>query len=157
MKSMQGPFVSVAINKQNAANIQAPLVGVVSGEFTTSSPGVPLGAMNGGGRMSNVWLSIATSGKDDAQTLGVEADVKINGSTCLTTKPKILHVSGEASQQKTTKITGDTGITHAVMNASANTYTAGDVITWDRTITRTASPTTEIANLVVVVEFEPII
>jgi hypothetical protein len=157
MKSMQGPFVSVAINKQNAANIQAPLVGVVSGEFTTSSPGVPLGAMNGGGRMSNVWLSIATSGKDDAQTLGVEVDVKINGSTCLATKPKILHVSGEASQQKTTKITGDTGITQAVMNASANTYTAGDVITWDRTVTRTASPTTEMANLVVVVEFEPII
>jgi hypothetical protein len=157
MKSMQGPFVSVAINKQNAVNIQIPLVGVVSGEFTTSSPGVPLGAMNGGGRISNVWLSVGASGKDDAATLGIEADVKINGTTCLSTKPKILHVSGEASQQKTTKITGDTGITQAVMSALAKTYTAGDVITWDRTITRTASPTTEIANLVVVVEFEPII
>jgi len=157
MKSMQGPFVSVAINKQNAANMQIPLFGVVSGEFTTSSPGIPIGAMNGGGRISDVWLSVGASGKDNTNALGVEADVKINGTSCLTTKPKILHVSGEASQQKTTKVTGDTGITQAVLNASANTYTAGDVITWDRLITYTATPTTKLANLVVVVEFEPVI
>ena len=157
MKAMKGPFVGVATNKQNAANIQAPLVGVASGEFTITLRGVPLGAVNGGGRISNVWLSIATSGKDDTNTLSVAADVKINGTSCLTTQPAIAHVSGEASQQKTTKVTGDTGITQAVMNSSANTYAAGDVITYDRIITRTASPTTELANWVLVVELEPVI
>jgi len=80
----------------------------------------------------------------------------INGTSALTTKPKIAHVSGEAATQKTTLETGDTGITQCVVNAAANEFAVGDVITWNFEITRTASPTTEMFNPALVVEVEPI-
>jgi hypothetical protein len=154
MKSMKGPFATVSINKQNAANFGGPYVDTYSGQITATQRGKPLGAIGVGGRVSNVWLSCLASGKDDGNTLSIAADVKINGTTCLTTQPAIAHVSGEASQQKTTKITGDTGITQASMSSS-NTVTAGDVLTYDLVLTRTATPTTEISNVVIVVELEP--
>jgi hypothetical protein len=157
MKSMKGPFVSVAINKQIAANVPVPLVGVISGEIKASAMGMPLGAVMTGGRVSNVWLSVAASGKDDAQTLRLTGNVYVNGITCLTTQPYIGHVSGEASQHKTTKITGDTGIVQAGMNSTNNVCAAGDMITCDLVLTRTATPTTEMSNATIVVEFEPLI
>jgi hypothetical protein len=64
-------------------------------------------------------------------------------------------VSGEASQQKTTIATGDTGITQAVMDTDNNSYNPGDVITVTLSLTRTASPTTEMLNPVIVLELEP--
>jgi hypothetical protein len=67
----------------------------------------------------------------------------------------ISHVSGEASQQKTTKVTGDTGITQGVVDPTANTFTAGDIFTYELYLQRTATPTTEIANPCIVVELEP--
>jgi len=155
MKPLQGPFASVSFNRQVAANVITPLTVSVSGEITTNVAGSPIGAARTGGRISDVWISVAASGKDDTNTLSLTTDVLINGTTCLSTAPVIAHVSGEASQQKTTKVTGDTGVTQAVMNASANTVAPGDVITYDLTLTRTASPTTEMSHPVVVVEFEP--
>lgn len=157
MKSMKGPFATIGVNKQVAANVPVPLVATVSGEITASKTGIPLGAVMTGGRVSNVWLSVLKSGKDDTNTLKITGDVFINGTSCVSTNPYISHVSGEASQQKTTKISGDTGIVQAVMNTSANTVSPGDVITCDIALTRVASPTTEMANPALVVEFEPII
>jgi len=128
----------------------------VSGEITAQKTGYTLGAVDFDGVIPKVWLSVGASGKDDSNTLSLEADVFINGTTCLTTKPKIAHVSGEASQQKTTLgSAADTGITDDVILESANSFNAGDVITYNLELTRTASPTTEITAPCLVVELLP--
>jgi len=154
MKSRLGPYPSAGFPKLVAANVLPPLVAVVSGELTSNVTSAPMGAARFSGYISDVWLSVAGSGKDDAATLSLTADVMINGTTCLTTNPVIAHVSGEAAQQKTTKVSGDTGVTQAVLSSS-NSVSQGDVISYSLTLTRTASPTTEINNAAVVVEFEP--
>lgn len=154
MKSRLGPYPNRAFPKQVAANVLPPLVATVSGELTTNVTGKPMGAVRFPGRVSDVWLSVGGSGKDDTNTLQVAGDVLINGTTCLSTNPVIAHVSGEAAQQKTTKNDADTGVTQAVLSTS-NTVSQGDVITYSLTLTRTTSPTTEMRNVAVVVEFEP--
>jgi hypothetical protein len=154
MKQRKGPYPSPGSPKQWAANILPPLVAVVSGELTANHTGVPMGSVGLPGRVSDVWLSVGGSGKDDGHALSVTADVLINGTTCLTTKPIIAHVSGEAAQQKTTKTRTDTGVTQSAVS-SANSVAQGDVISYSLTLARTATPTTEINNVAVVVEFEP--
>jgi hypothetical protein len=128
----------------------------VSGEVTASRTNVPLGAAAFAGRVSAAWFSVEESGKDDSNDLYLEMNVKINGTTCLSTKAKIAHVSGESSMQKTTVVTGDTGVTQAVVDNSANSCSIGDIITYDLELTRTASPTTEMSTPSVAVELEPI-
>ena len=152
----RGPLPDPAFGKQVASVAMQLNDGMASGEITTSKLGEPLGLTRYAGKILNVGVSVLGSGKDDAQDLYVEADVFINGVSCLTTKPKVAHVSGEAAMQKTSLETGDTGITQAVMNAAANEFAVGDVITWNLELTRTASPTTEIHNPAVTVEVEPI-
>lgn len=154
MKQRKGPYPTPGAPKQWAANALPPLVAVVSGELTANQTGVPMGSVGLPSRISDVWLSVAGSGKDDTNTLQVSADVMINGTTCLTTAPVIAHVSGEAAQQKTTKTSSDTGVTQAAVSSS-NSVSQGDVISYSLTLTRTSSPTTEINNVAVVVEFEP--
>lgn len=150
------PFPYPQMEILGDARIQPPLQFARSGESTVTTGVNPLGAVRKAGRVVDVWLSVAASGKDDSNPLQISGDVFINGTTCLTTKPSITHVSGEASQQKTTKVTGDTGIAQAVINTSANTVAPGDILTCVFTVVRTATPTTEISNPVIVVEFEPV-
>ena len=154
MKQKQGPYPSPSAMAQWAANEASPMMALISGELTTNVSGAPLGAANYGGKIQDVWLSVEGSGKDDSSTLSLTVDVKINGTTCLTTAPVIAHVSGEASTNKTTKVSGDTGVTQATMS-SANSVSPGDMITYDMTLTRTASPTTEMRNFVIAADFEP--
>ena len=156
MKQRLGPYPSPAFKQQMAANNTAPIMATQSGEITVSTPGMPLGAANVGGRVSDVWFSVGASGKDDSATLSMTVAVKINGTSCLTTPTVIAHVSGEASTNKTTKISGDTGITQRVLDSDNNTVSAGDVVTYDMTLTRTASPTTEMNTVAIAVEFEPV-
>jgi len=156
MKTKGLPLPYVEANKQQASYIMAPLTYSKSGEFTTNISGLPIGALRNGARISDLWLSCQESGKDDTNTLSFTADVLINGTSALDTQPVIAHVSGEASQAKTSRITGDTGITQAVMDEDNNLGSVGDTITIDLTLTRTASPTTEIKHPTVVVEFEPV-
>lgn len=156
MKSQKGPFPSVSFFKQIAANAVVPVQAFISGEITASPGQSPVGAALGGGRVVDAWMSLGASGKDDTNPLQISGEVYINGVTCLSTRPSISHVSGEASQQKTTKVTGDTGIAQAVIDSTANTFTDGDVFTMDFTVVRTASPTTEMSQCVLVVELEPI-
>lgn len=155
MRELVGPFPAAEWRKMLAANVQPPVVGSISGEITTNKTGVPIGVVRTSGHVVGVWMSLGASGKDDAHTLSLDTDVRVNGTSCLTTKPKIAHVSGEASQQKTTKVTGDTGVTQAVVNYSASEVSPGDVLTMNLTLVRTATPTTEIQNAVVMVEIEP--
>jgi len=131
------------------------MMALVSGEITTDVRGCPLGAANVAGKISNVWLSVEASGKDDAATLSLTADVKINGTSCLDTAPIIAHVSGEASTNKTTKDDAGTGVTQCAMDDDNNDVSYGDVLTYDMVLTRTASPTTEMRTFAIAVEFEP--
>jgi len=149
------PYPAVNFSQQVNEVTEPSLMAVVSGEITASKTGVPIGAAKGEGQVVDAWLSVGGSGKDDSEDLSLALDVMINGTTCLSTNPAIAHVSGEAATNKTTKVTGDTGITQAVIDSDANDYVAGDVFSYNLTLTRTASPTTEMSNSVVVVELEP--
>ena len=155
MERKQGPFPSPAFLKQVAANAIVPLMYSYSGELTGTRSNQPLGVAVTSGKISGVWMTIEASGKDDTNTLSLSGDISINGTSCLTTNPVIAHVSGEASQHKTTVVTGDTGITQTVLDADNIAVVQGDIITCDLTLTRTASPTTEMKNPCIVVEFEP--
>ena len=149
------PYPSPNFSKQAESVLSQSFGAVVSGEVTANTGVIPIGAVKTAGRVGNVFLSINVSGKDDTNPLQVSGEVYINSVSCLTTKPSINHVSGEASQQKTTLITGDTGIAQAVMDTDNNSYNPGDVLTAALTVVRTASPTTEMAHIVIVVELEP--
>lgn len=151
-----GPLPNPRFAQQVSDIALPPLVDCLSGEVTASVGGRPLGLARFDGSIVAVNLSCKVSGKDDSNDLYFEADVRINDTTVFTTKPQIAHVSGEAAQQKTTyEEAADTGITSAVINASAAEFSAGDVIEWDFLITRTASPTTEIADPCIMVELRP--
>jgi len=157
VRANAGPYPSVAFFKQIGRDGVFPVQAVFSGEFTLNVKSAPLAAVPRGAKVSNVWMSVGASGKDDDSSLQVSGEVYINGTSCLSIRPAIAHVSGEASQQKTTKVTGDTGIRQATIDTDADTLTDGDVLSYDLDLARTASPTTEITNVILVVELEPII
>jgi hypothetical protein len=152
-----GPDGGVIEKYLTSQRVLTPLEIVVSGEITTSKLGVPVGSVRTAARITDVWLSLGACGRDNSNTHRLTANVKINGTTCLTTQPYIPANNGSASEQKTTKISGDTGIVQAVISDSANTLNPGDVVTADLALTRTATPATEMANAILVVEFEPFI
>ena len=138
-----------------AEHVAAPGMPTVSGEVT-ATVSVPVGVVRESGRIKAVNMSVQGSGKDDTNALSLAADVAINGVSIMTTNPVIAHVSGEASVHKTTyPSAGDTGITQGVVNESANSYNAGDIITATFLLTRTASPTTEMATPVMMIDFYP--
>ena len=155
MKQRMGPYPSPGARKQWAANDPSPMIALVSGELTANVTNAPIGAVNIAGKVSNVWLSVEESGKDDAADLSLTVDVKINGTSCIDTAPIIAHVSGEASTNKTTKDDADTGVTQCTMDGDNNSVSYGDILTYDMVLTRTASPTTEMRTFAIAVEFEP--
>lgn len=148
-------FPTPAFSKQAEFAIAQSFGASISGELSASRMNVPIGSPKEGGRVANVYLSVEACGKDDSAALQVSGEVYINSVSCLTTKPSITYVSGEDSQQKTTIVAGDTGIAQAVIDTDNNTFNAGDVLTADFILERTASPTTEIKTPVIVVELEP--
>jgi len=154
MKQDRLPLPSVTFGEFVNQEVMGPMVSAISGELTASVKTATLGAAKKSGTVRDAWFSVGASGKDDDDTLSVALNVYINGTTCLSTNPVIAHVSGEVSQQKTTAATGDTGVTQAAIDHSADDVVAGDVLTYDLTLTRT-SPTTEMQSPVVVVELEP--
>jgi len=153
-KGFKGPMPTPVFEQQVAKAVDLPLVYQFSGEITAAKKYFPLGSPRKAGQIPEVFFSVGASGKDDDETLSIELDILINGTSCLTTGATIAHVSGEASQQKTTVQSGD-GITEAVMDGDNDSYDPGDVITGVLSLTRTASPTTEMANACVVVPLNP--
>ncbi len=157
MKGMTGPYPSVAFFKQIARDVIVPMQATFSGECTIGVKSAVVGAAPRGERVADVWMSVGAGGQDDDNSLQISGEVYINGVSCLSTRPSIGYTSGEASQQKTTRVTGDVGIVQAVVDMDANTVTDGDMLTYDLDVARTASPDVEISNVVLVVELEPII
>ena len=155
MRANVGPFTQPGWRKRLAVNILNPLQGTYSGEIVTATNDLNLGAARFAGEVTDVWMSVEASGKDDSNELNVSGEVYINGTTCLSTTPKIAHISGESSHRKTTITWSGEGVVAGVVNASANTFAPGDVLSASFLVNRTASPTTEIKNPVIVVDLEP--
>jgi len=151
---MNRPNPSVAFVEDVSLYNEPPLMAVVSGELLVSRMNHVLGTAHFPGRVRNIWLSVGNCGTDKTDALNISGEVYINGSSCLTTTPKIAGVSGEAGAQKTTKVIGDTAIVQAVVNASANSYNAGDIFTCNFKIQRT-TPEDEIESIVLVVDLFP--
>lgn len=149
------PLPAVNFRDIVSDNVIPPLQLARSGEITASVTASVIGASRFAGSVKDVWMSVVASGKDDSNALQISGEVFINGVTCLSTKPSIAHVSGEASTNKTTVVTGDTGIAQAVIDYSANSFVAGDVFTANLTLVRSSTPTTEMSSVVVVVELDP--
>lgn len=153
MSQSKIPMPSPGFKQQVAGYVEPPLTVNYSGQITAATKYDLAGVPRFAGHIGDVILSVAQCGRDDTNTLSLEADVLINGTTCLTTKPKIVDVQAVASTHRTTNASGQ-GITQAVMS-SANSYSAGDIITVAWSLTRTASPTTEMANAALVIELRP--
>lgn len=140
----KGPAPSVGFPEQVDIGVDPPLQYAFSGELTTTK-NFNLGTVRNSVRLDAPILSVLECGRDDGNTLSVELDVKINGTSALSTKPKIVGNAGKASAQATTASSG-TNITQGVIDGDNNLASPGDVITGRLTIVRTATPTTEIAN-----------
>jgi hypothetical protein len=151
-RSYQGPQ-DPEFAKQVAEAAMVPLQDCLSGEISVDSYGRPLGLTRFDGRVARVYMTEGDCGRDDTDDLYAEADVFINGVTCLTTKPKIEANDGSASEVKTTLGGTDTGVTEAVVS-SANSFSPGDHISWEFTLERT-TPDTEIGNPCICVELLP--
>lgn len=155
MSKNYAPYPSQSFSKQTSEAVLPPISATVSGELSVGRKNVPVEPPRCAGKVKDVWLTVGASGKDDTNQLRFSGEVLINGVSCLSTVPSIGHVSGETSQQKTTKITGDTNITQAVIDTDNNSFNPGDSITVEFNINRTATPTTEINNPCIVVELDP--
>jgi hypothetical protein len=157
-RNFAGPLPSPNFHQQVSAVVLPPLVGFYSGEVSASIGQRPLGLARYAGKITGVYLSVSSCGKDDtaANTPRISGEVYINGTTCLTTTPKIGCVSGETAAQKTTMVeAADTSVVAAVIDQTANDVAAGDVITWAITYGGSASPTTKLKHPCVLVEVTP--
>ena len=150
---IRGPWPNPSLQRKVTQKDVAPLMAVISGEIT-ADVGAPIGVSNIAGRVVDVYLSLEERGRDDSNTHTLEMEVLLNGTTCLSTKPKIAANNGSASDQATTLESG-TGITQAVIDTSNYDVSPGDVFRYFGVLTRTASPTTEMADGAVVVVIEP--
>jgi len=147
-KGFAGPMPSPGFRQMVAAQSEPSLEYQQSGSLTTTFNFV-LGSPRRDGKVIDAYFSLGNAGKDNTNTLAAELDVKVAGTSIFTTKPKILHVSGEDAGAKTTLDTGGSGITSPVFGDTS--YSAGDVFMGKLTVTRTSSPTTEMQSVAVVV------
>ena len=154
MREKAGPYPAPGWRKRIATEIQTPLAYAFSGELKANLYNATMGAATKNGLVKNVFLTVLNCGRDDSNPLQVTGEVYINGTTCLSTKPSIGGNASTAGTQKSS-FDGVASTTAAVVSSSANTFVKGDVFTCSLTLVRTASPTTEIRNPVVVVELEP--
>ena len=131
---------------------------VVNSSLTSTLTNQMVEVARRAGNIDDVAIALAASGADGTNPLAIEVDVKIDGVSCLSTKPKITYTSGESSQAMSTLKSGEyTDITQAIINHNANSFAENSIITFDATVTRTASPDTEMSGLCVLIKFEPIV
>lgn len=112
-----------------------------SGDVTGSVSGGLVGLAKGTSRIKKVLFGANQKGRDDVDTLKLELDLKVNGSSILSTKPTIEGNSGEASAA--------TYNSDAVISGEGN-LSEGDRLTLDLDLTRT-TPDTEMSDVFVAV------
>ncbi len=159
MPNQRRPYFPLPVNfpQQVANEVFPPFVGTISGEVAVTQRGMPLGVARFSGKVVDVYMSALGCGKRDTTAyISGEVDVKINGTSCLTTTPRIGAISGELSAQKTTFASAaDTAVRAGVIDHTANSFNEGDVFTWDFVYNGETSPTTKMHNVCIIVEVEP--
>lgn len=117
----------------------------------TSAPTTIIGVVAGAGKVTAVTLFVGTNGVDVTNPLSISANITnvTQGTTITSTPPAISKTAGTGGKNT---FTAGTGITVAVINPANSSVNKGDIlkITW--TLTRTASPGTEIADVAATVE-----
>lgn len=152
MKKRQPPYPGMVSLKHVVTNTPTAVSAAYSGAITTNIPNIQVGAASVDGEISDVWFALGDCGVDASHALYIEADVYINGTTCLSTRPRSY---ARAAGARVNTIASGQYIRIASISTSANKVVRGDQITCDVVLTRTASPTTEIQNFVVCVDIQP--
>ena len=131
------------------------IIAKADGDQTSTLTTITMGAAPFAGTVVDVILSHGENGADGSNPLSGELDVLNGGTTVLATKPKLAKAAGTGQETASVGISG-TGITAAVLHGTAGNIAvlAGDVFTYTWTLTRTASPSTEIADVCVTVVIE---
>ena len=107
---------------------------------------VPLGVVLEDGKITDFLVAVANNGRDDDNSLGLSAELQKNGVSVLSGEVEISDsASGEAGTFAYTEV--PTFVTTSVVR--------GDLLSLDVTVTRTASPTTEIQDLCASVKIVP--
>lgn len=151
-KGEYAQVVGVAITTTDyILNIQPPcaivtLQATEAGNLTSSSTGNYLWTAPVAGMVVDVGIRVGTTGSDSTEDLEVEGDINIDGTTCMTTLPKITKAASNGADT----FTAGTGVTQGVVNAAANTFDRGDALTFDLDLERTASPSIEIADITII-------
>ena len=148
------PPPSPAFAAQATIYGQPDAKGLVNGNITATFTGYPLHQCRHPGRVRQVSFSLVGTGRDADNILSMEIDVLLNGTTVLSTLPKISYISGELTSTKTTMDSGES-IIQGVLDYTNRDYNPGDVFTYNATIVRTSSPDDEMSGLCVLMEFEP--
>lgn len=117
-----------------------------SGEFVSGEVGRPLAVSVGSGVLSDFIITADGQGRDDADDLSIEADLKLNGVSVLDSALSIEGVSGE---------TPSSVISDAPSFASTE-VSRGDRLSVDLTLTRT-TPDVEINNVYLAVKIVPVV
>jgi len=155
MTGFTGPMPSPGFKQAMSRYSEPSLEFQASGQIVLTK-NVVLGAPRRAGYISDAYMSIGNCGRDNSgSTLGVELDITIGATSIFTTKPKILHCTGEAAGTAKTTIVSGEGVTPGVINGANAAYSAGAVIMGKMSLTRTASPATEMQNVAVVAILNP--
>ena len=113
---------------------------VKAGDITANIAATPIAVAPYAGTIRQVRISLGNTGEDAANPLSIEVDVLKNGTSIFpsTTKPSLSKADAD----------------YATVVAVPDTvnFVEGDFFTYTATLTRTASPTDEMADLVVSIE-----
>jgi exosome complex RNA-binding protein Csl4 len=158
IRGYKGPLPHPDFRQMLADESSGTFFAFHSGEFTVPKELI-LGVARLPGRIKAVHASVGASGKRDSTDVPkLTVAVYINTRAVCKTNPAIAHVSGEASQQKTTfEESADTGITNAVIGGygTSGEFVPGDIIRAELQYSGNTSPTTKIKDIGVLVEVEP--
>lgn len=117
----------------------------VSGEFVSGETNRPLGVVAHDGELTDFILAAEGQGRDDADDLALSGELKVNGSSVISSPVIIEGVSGETPSSAV----------GSKPSFSSHAVSRGDLLTVDLSLTRT-TPDTEIKNVFLSVKIVPI-
>jgi hypothetical protein len=120
----------------------------VPGDITASYPSsgvLRLGTAHAAGTIIKAGFALDNMGTDGSNPLSIALDIQIGSTTIYTTPPAL---DKTATDGDDTYGSG-TGVTVGVINTAADDVVAGDAINFALTLTRTASPSDEMADALV--------
>ena len=103
------------------------------------------------GAIMNAGLFLQSTGIDASNPLVCELDVEINDVSIFRTKPSL---SNSATGAQASTFVAGYGAVVGVIDSEKALLNVGDVVTFDLALTRTASPSQEMAGATVIMEIE---